>query len=438
MLPSSINREWRVKEIAFATLKYRRPRSAGCNARLGVHGIEGETPIARVRIGDTYGFGWSRISQKDAAELVGKPFGELFSRGMDLRNEYAELEFPILDWLGQAEGKPVYELAMDGVFADDSIVKTDKHTGGAYAEDGIAENDKHTGGAVESGKYCGGADSGAVGSGQRVNCAADSKAGYKVPVYDTSIYFDELHIKDDAEAVDLLCGEVEYGRAHGHCNFKVKVGRCGLWMETEAGMKRDVSAILAIRRLIGKEGRLMADANNGYNYNLARRFLDETRAAEVYWLEEAFHEDGELYMRLKEWMSAEGIGVLIADGEGYASPDIIDLARRGLVNALQFDLRGYGFLNWLRLANKLDGYGVYSAPHNYGGYYGNYAQAHIAGAIKKFAFAEWDQASVPEIDDGAYSIKNGFINVPGAPGFGLNLDEKAFDKAVKLNGWRVQ
>ena len=37
-------------------------------------------------------------------------------------------------------------------------------------------------------------------------------------------------------------------------------------------------------------------------------------------MEEPFHEDAVLYRDLKDWLRAEGLTTLIADGEGEASP----------------------------------------------------------------------------------------------------------------------
>ena len=383
-LPGNI----KIEQISCAPLAYARPRAAGKNARLGVHGPGGDTHIARVRIGGQYGFGWCALKKEQCETFIGLPAPELFGEdGLVIEKCYG-LEFPLLDWLGNFKCLPVYKL-----LAGKPIVHGSQAIGAERA--------------------------------------------YSAPAYDTSIYIDEPDGASDLEAVELLCSEVEQGLARGHTNFKVKVGRCGRWMGLEPGIKRDIAIINAIRGRIGPGGSLMADANNGYNLNLAKRFLYETCGSNLLWLEEAFHEDDILYQALKEWMAAEGINTLIADGEGYASPRIIEWASEGLIDVIQFDLRYYGFHRWLSLAKQLDAAGVRSAPHNYGGYYGNYASAHIAGAIDNFAFVEWDEASVREIDASAYSISNGRVHVPDLPGFGLKLDGGAFDRAVNEKGWSV-
>ena len=300
--------------------------------------------------------------------------------GLSLRPVAAPIEFPLLDAVGRLLKKPVYALV---------------------------------GGKIAAGKA----------------------AVLRVPVYDTSIYFDDLDIQDDARAAELFRREVEDGMSRGHRNFKVKVGRGAMWMDLEAGMRRDAAVVHAVRSAAGMEGIVMADANNGFNLALTRRFLEETSDARLFWMEEPFHEDSAYYASLKEWITARGMETRIADGEGHAAPQILDWAASGLVNVIQYDLREYGFLKWAALGRKLDSLGVLSAPHNYGGFYGNFAQCHLATAVSGYCFAEWDEACVEGIDTDAYRISDGMVHVPSRPGFGLELDNSRFDADRDAGGW---
>ena len=181
----------------------------------------------------------------------------------------------------------------------------------------------------------------------------------------------------------------------------------------------------------------MIDANNGYNLNLAKQVLLATRDCNLYWLEEAFHEDPVLYLDLKEWQAANGLSVLIADGEGEASSRLMNWAKERLIDAIQYDIFGYGFTRWLETGRQLDKWTasqsgthrILPAPHHYGGCYGNYAACHLALALTGFAFAEWDEAVTPGLDVSAYSIEEGLVHVPNLPGFGLELEEEIFLRA---------
>ena len=114
---------------------------------------------------------------------------------------------------------------------------------------------------------------------------------------------------------------------------------------------------------------------------------------------------------------------------------MLDWARTGVVDVVQYDIFSYGFSSWLLLGPQLDGWNVRSAPHHYGGYYGNYAAGHLAGAIQRFAYVEWDEATVPGLDTGGYRVAEGRVTIPDTPGFGIDLDVERFERAVSSAGF---
>jgi L-alanine-DL-glutamate epimerase-like enolase superfamily enzyme len=256
-----------------------------------------------------------------------------------------------------------------------------------------------------------------------------------VPTYDTSLYFDDLHLAADDEAAALLAAEALEGRARGHRAFKLKVGRGARHMPTAAGLRRDIAIVRAVRAAIGPTAPLLLDANNGYTLNLAKELLRATADCTPYWIEEAFHEDGVLYADLGAWLLAEGLDVLIADGEGDASPQLLTWASEGVIDVVQYDIFARGFTPWLGLGRDLDRWGRRSAPHHYGAHYGNYVAGHLAAAIAGFTFVEWDEATTPGLDTSAYTVTEGRVTIPARPGFGLTLDEATFRAAVAADGF---
>ena len=369
-----------ITKIEWGRLQGRRPRSAGCNARLSTHGERVAPSIVRITTeSGATGFGWARINENQARAFVGTRLPEIIG-GEGLGQPLRLLEYPLLDLLAKQQERPVYAII-----------------GGSAGGDPL-----------------------------------------RVPCYDTSLYIDDLHISDEAEAAALIASEAAEGIARGHRAFKIKVGRGAMHMELEAGTRRDIAVIHAVREVMGPEARLMIDANNGYNLNLTRRVLAETADAQVYWIEEAFHEDAQLYRLLKEWMAAEGLATRIADGEGDASPRLLDWAKDGLIDIVQYDIHRPGFSRWLELGPQLAEWSVGAAPHGYGEPFGNYAACHLAPALPSFEAVEWDEATVQGLDASAYTIEDGFVAVPNLPGFGLALDEETYTQAVRNNGWVVQ
>lgn len=373
----------RLTRIEWGILHGKRPRSAGCNARLPVHGSEIHEPYARIHFDDgSSGFGYGRVTREQAQALLGRELDSLISLENGASEQVRQLDFPLWDALGQRTGKPVYRLL------------------------------------VESRQI-----------------ALD--APFTAACYDTTLYFDDLHLDDHAAGAALMADEARQGYERGHRAFKIKVGRGALHMPLAEGIQRDIAVIRAVREAIGPGLPLMIDANNGYNFNITRQVLAETADCEVFWMEEPFHEDPVLYQNLHEWLDKEGIATLIADGEGQASPSLLDWARDGAIDVVQYDIRGYGFSNWLQLGPQLDEWGVKSAPHNYACAYGNYSSCHVVAVINNFTFTEWDHIDLDGLDTSGYALNEGRVRLPDAPGFGLSLDEATFQKSVQSDGFMV-
>jgi hypothetical protein len=96
-----------------------------------------------------------------------------------------------------------------------------------------------------------------------------------------------------------------------------------------------------------------------------------------------------------------------------------------------------GLTRWLEVAHLIERWGRLAAPHHYGTHLGNYVGAHIGLAVPRFAFAEWDEVTTPGIAAPGYAVVDGYAEVPVSPGFGLELDEDAFGRAVREGGVSV-
>ena len=373
----------RIVAVEWALLEGTRPRHAGSNARLGEHGLTVRVPFARLTTDDgSTGIGHSRATQQQAQGLLGCTLAELFAPGRGSTPLGQPFDFVLWDLVTKRAGVPVYTLA-----------------------------------------------AGFVGK--------QAPAMLRVPCYDTSLYFDDLHLADHDAAVALIADEAKQGYARNHRHFKIKVGRGARHLPLAAGTARDIAIVKAVRATVGAAAQIMIDANNGYNLNLTKQVLKACAEDQVYWMEEAFHEDPILYRDLKDWLAAEGLATLVADGEGLAAPPLLEWAKSGLVDVIQYDIHSHSFTQWLALGQQLDSWGVRSAPHHYGGHIGNYTAPHLAAAIDGFTFVEWDEATTPGLTANGYVVDEGLVVVPTTPGFGLTLDEALFQQAVAQSGYRV-
>ncbi len=375
----------RIASIERGTLVGRRPRLAGYNARKkDDHGWEAHIPLARITTADgAAGFGLSDITPRQAELFLGAQLDELITAENGVAGNAAPLENPLWDLLGRRAGRPVYRIL-----------------------------------AERAGKSL--------------------SAPLRVPCYDTTLLIDDLRLPSDEAGAALIASEARFGYEQGHRAFKIKVGRGARHMPPEAGNRRDIAVIRAVRAAVGPQAVILIDANNGYTLNIAKHILSETADCNIFWLEEAFHEDDELYEDLHAWIEREGLSVLIADGEGPASPHLLDYARRGIIDVVQYDIFSYGLTKWLQTGPVLDAWNVRTAPHHYGRHLGNFVSGHLAPAVENFAFVEWDELSTPGLDSSAYSVDDGLVTLPDAPGFGLALDDNIFRRAVKENGFNVK
>ncbi len=373
----------RIISFEFATLIGKRPRHAGYNARLLDHGVDVRVPLVKITTDDgVSGFGRCRATEKQLQPLLGKPISDCITADSGVAESAIFLEYPLLDWLGQSLGKPVYQIIAEqqGLSVPESL---------------------------------------------------------RVPCYDTSLYIDDLHIDSNDEAANLIAEEARFGYERGHRSFKIKVGRGARHMPVDKGTQRDIAVIKAVRDAVDADNIIMIDANNGYNLNLTKQVLSETADCKLYWMEEAFHEDHILYEDLRAWLDKEGLDILIADGEGQASPSLLQWAEDGLIDVVQYDIFSYGFTPWMETAQKLDSWDVKSAPHHYGCHLGNFLSGHLATVIDNFTMVEWDDVTTEGIDTSGYSIENGFVHIPNAAGFGMTLDDSIFQRAIKDNGFRL-
>jgi L-rhamnonate dehydratase len=373
----------RIVRIERGELEGTRPRVCGKNARLPEHGDVVRVPLCRVTTSDGLcGVGLSRLDQDLAYRALGTPVSEIFTVESGAQAGWTGLDYPLFDLAGRRAGLPVYGL----------------------------------GGELEEPP--------------------------SVACYDTSLYFDDLlgdvAPDDHRRGGEIVAAEAAWGYTQGHRAFKVKVGRGGRWMSPESGLERDIAVVAAVRDAVGPDCPLFVDANNGYTLNTAKAFLDGSAASTVGWLEEPFHEDAVLLDALRVWLEAEGLPVLLADGESATVDECYALAARGLLDVVQCDILGGSFGGWLRLGPALDALNVASAPHHFGLHLGHFVSGHLAPFVRGLTYIEWDEVTTPGLATPGYELSDGRLRLSDRPGFGIEMDDSRFVSAVQQTGFDVK
>ncbi len=369
--------------LEWAQLEGRRPHALGRNARLPAHGAVVKVPVCRVTTEDgQVGVGLSRLDIDTGYEALGRPVPQIFAERGTVKRWLA-LDYPMWDLAARRQGVPVWQFVR----------------------------------ALRSGQAFAGVP-------PSVNC------------YDTSFYFEET--APPRREAEELAERAAASYQHGHRAFKVKVGRGARWMGAAEGMDRDVAAIEAVREAVGPECAVLADANNGYTLNGAKEFLARTAGARLGWLEEPFNEDVVLLAALREWISHKDLNVLLADGETAGTDDGYELASEGVLDVIQCDILRAGFTPWLQLGEALDSLGAASAPHHFGLFLGNYVSGHLAGAVQNLKYIEWDESAVTGLTMSGYHLEEGRLELSDQPGFGIDIDDEFFARAILLTGFDIR
>ena len=363
----------RILRIEKAILQGRRPRSIGCNARLPEHGPGLSDPVVRISTGDgATGVGWSRIDKEDAEGLVGKTVRELFALPHGCTGEASAIDLPLWDLVAKTEGVPLYRL---------------------------------------------------LGSG----------GNREVPLYDGSIYIDDLGLSD-AEAVALFTEEVHSGQAAGFRHFKIKVGRGAMWMPIMEGLERDALVIHTVREAAGPGAKIMIDANMGNTLNSAKWLLDACADVGIHWFEEPFAEDKPCNRALKEHIRERGYETLVADGEFQPPPCFLDLVKQGWIDVVQYDFRGVGLTWWRQTATCIEPWGALCGPHSWGSYVERYAHAHFAASVPHYSLLEAAPSEMEGLVLDGWDMRDGKLIVPDTPGTGVDVEPELYATRVGEDG----
>ena len=346
----------------------RYPRRIGRNARILDHGtgITDSAAILRTESGAT---GWGLVAtERLPHDLIGRRIGDLFDPETGVVDEAAlPLDVALHDLAGVLLGVPVHELL---------------------------------GGAGPA----------------------------RVPCYDGAIYQDDLDRPELGVDAVLACCIDDWAR--GFRAFKLKIGRGFQWLDAEAGRQRDVDVTRAVRDRF-PDCTILVDANDGYTADGFAAYVDAVADCGLYWIEEPFPENEPDLLALRATLAAAGARALVADGESpIAAGDdqasverrILELAAKGLVDVVLFDVMDYGITPWRRLMPRLADLGVQASPHAWGSPLKTFYAGQLAAGLGNVPTVEGVPGETDGVDASGYRLENGLLDLPAGPGFALALE----------------
>lgn len=216
---------------------------------------------------------------------------------------------------------------------------------------------------------------------------------------------------------------IETGMKRGFRGFKLRV-----W----GNVHDHLHAYEKARALIGPDMELMADGNSSWPLDQAVAWSKAFARVRLSFLEEPIPVDSPL--EVWQQLAAEA-PMKIAGGENMISLQEFDAAIASRVyGVLQPDMSKWGgFSGGVPLARRIVDAGIRFCPHMFSAAPGLLASAHLlAAANSPDGSLEWGIEYNPTRDDFVtHQIRNGVIDIGGAAGLGLQIDEE------KLRRYRV-
>jgi L-alanine-DL-glutamate epimerase-like enolase superfamily enzyme len=190
----------------------------------------------------------------------------------------------------------------------------------------------------------------------------------------------------------------------GYPAVKIKVGR--------GSLDDDIRRIRLARDILGKDRRLMVDANQVFNRNEALRRGRVYQEMGCFWYEEPLPpQEMEGYAEL-----AKELDIRIATGENlntkYAFADLI--SRRGADVVQPDNRRAGGVTEWMEIAAIADAYGLELASHG-----GGAANLNMVLAMPNAIYME---------TSGPQKIRNGEVAAPEEPGMSTEVSAAEIKK----------
>jgi D-galactarolactone cycloisomerase len=203
--------------------------------------------------------------------------------------------------------------------------------------------------------------------------------------------------------------------------FKLKVG---------FGRERDIGNLDTLRRALGGQALLMADANQAWDLAEASAAACALERFALAWLEEPLAADAPS----ADWMKlAKSTSIPLAAGENYSSPEQFTAALASRIcRVLQPDVAKWGgFSGCLPIARRIVEAGLIFCPHYLAGVVGLVASAHLLSAVGGSGMLEIDaneNVLRTALDTPLQRITDGRTTLTDAPGLGLDVDLVAFER----------
>jgi mannonate dehydratase len=219
-----------------------------------------------------------------------------------------------------------------------------------------------------------------------------------------------------------------YGAGRG--GTPVKGLHAGSVFESSVAMRRQLRMLETARKELGDEVELLHDMHERYTPIQAVQFAKEVEKLRLFFLEDALSPEDISYFRQIRQQCATPIAM----GELFNSPhEWTPLIAERLIDFIRMHVsQGGGLTPMRKVAAFAELYGVRTAWHGPGDVspIGHAANVTLDVACQNFGIQEYSGFNdrVREVFSGCPELKNGYLYANEAPGWGIEVDEKAAAK----------
>lgn len=213
-------------------------------------------------------------------------------------------------------------------------------------------------------------------------------------------------------------------RAEGYRAFKLKIG---------FGEAVDLQALKLVREAAGRDGAVMADANQAWDLATAIERVPRLADFDLHWLEEPLRAD----QPWADWLTLrENSPAPLAAGENVAGSAAFEaLLAAGAVGVVQPDVAKWGGLSGtLPVARRILDAGRRLCPHYLGAGIGLLHSAHLLAATGGDGWLEVDANANPLrtlLCGPLAAVRDGRVRLGATPGIGVEPDLAALREATR-------
>jgi len=195
-------------------------------------------------------------------------------------------------------------------------------------------------------------------------------------------------------------------------------------MDERAIIRRTEEKIRKVREAVGPDVDLMLDNHGRFMPAFAIELMHALQPFNILFLEELVPPEN---LAALEKVALVKANVPLATGERLFSKwEFRELIEKQLVDVVQPDIcHAGGILELKKIAAMAEAYYIKVAPHNPNGPVATAASLHLAASIPNFLILETAYAEPyrSQVQKYGLTIKDGWIDLPTAPGLGVELDE---------------